>query len=227
MERWAARQTHLRKRGASGSAAQLGGEIDDALENVDLPAAILDRAGVIRWLNARAIETVGDLRGRHFTSFVAPEATHSARRDVATLLLGSEPRSQTQSVLRTPDADRIPVELHTVALKDGGYVVGIFGIVVEQHDRQSAPEFPELTPRQHEVLAALGRGASTNRIATELGISRETVRNHIRAILRAFQVHSRLEAIIEARRRDAASATALPDASWPCRRRDERVVGRT
>jgi DNA-binding NarL/FixJ family response regulator len=49
------------------------------------------------------------------------------------------------------------------------------------------------------VLGQLAGGMSTTQIADSLGIAQETVRNHVRAILRAFGVHSRLEAVVEAR----------------------------
>ena len=57
----------------------------------------------------------------------------------------------------------------------------------------------ELTPRQAEVLRLLEHGRSTDQIAEELHLSRETVRNHIRHILQALGVHSRLEAVALAR----------------------------
>jgi DNA-binding NarL/FixJ family response regulator len=38
-------------------------------------------------------------------------------------------------------------------------------------------------------------------MAATLGVSPETIRNHVRAILRALRVHSRLEAVAEAHRR--------------------------
>lgn len=57
----------------------------------------------------------------------------------------------------------------------------------------------ELTPRQLEILRLLSAGVSTEQIAKDLYISRETVRNHIRHILRALHVHSRLAAVAEAR----------------------------
>jgi DNA-binding NarL/FixJ family response regulator len=44
-------------------------------------------------------------------------------------------------------------------------------------------------------LGLLERGRSTEQIAAELHLSVETVRNHIRAILQALGVHSRLEAV--------------------------------
>lgn len=57
----------------------------------------------------------------------------------------------------------------------------------------------DLTPRQLEILRLLSAGESTDQIATQLFISRETVRNHIRHILRALRVHSRLAAVAKAR----------------------------
>ncbi|HKT43405.1 MAG TPA: LuxR C-terminal-related transcriptional regulator [Gaiellaceae bacterium] len=56
-----------------------------------------------------------------------------------------------------------------------------------------------LTPRQLEILRMLSAGDSTDQIANELCISRETVRNHVRHILRALHVHSRLAAVAKAR----------------------------
>ena len=62
-----------------------------------------------------------------------------------------------------------------------------------------------LTPRQAEVLRLLERGRSTEQIADQLHLSLETVRNHIRAVLRALNVHSRLEAVAVARREHIAA----------------------
>jgi DNA-binding CsgD family transcriptional regulator len=59
----------------------------------------------------------------------------------------------------------------------------------------------DLTPRQAEVLRLLGEGLSTEAIADRLGIAVETSRNHIRAVLRGLNVHSRLEAVVAGRER--------------------------
>jgi DNA-binding NarL/FixJ family response regulator len=50
------------------------------------------------------------------------------------------------------------------------------------------------------VLQMLGEGASTEQIAAMLHLSKETVRNHIRHVLRALGAHSRLEAVAKANR---------------------------
>jgi DNA-binding NarL/FixJ family response regulator len=55
-----------------------------------------------------------------------------------------------------------------------------------------------LTPRQAEVLGYLARGYSTEEMASAMGVSKETVRNHVRGLLRTLGVHSRLEAVATA-----------------------------
>ena len=53
--------------------------------------------------------------------------------------------------------------------------------------------------RQAEVLRLLEHGRSTEQIANELHLSPETVRNHVRRLLRALGVHTRLEAVAQVR----------------------------
>lgn len=59
--------------------------------------------------------------------------------------------------------------------------------------------FPELTPREIEVLGLIARGFNNKRIADHLVISPKTVRNHVSNILSKLQVVDRAEAIIRAR----------------------------
>jgi len=58
---------------------------------------------------------------------------------------------------------------------------------------------PRLTHRQREILSLLVEGVRAKQIASRLGLSETTVRNHIRAILRELGVHSQLEAVARAR----------------------------
>ncbi len=68
-------------------------------------------------------------------------------------------------------------------------------------DERSLPEetFPELTPRELEVLKLIAQGARNREIAETLVISEKTVRNHITAIFGKLQVADRAQAIIKAR----------------------------
>ena len=192
----------LRRPKASDAAAWLGGNIDDALAEIRVPAFILSRDGVIQWQNARATEVVGDTRGRHFSSVVAPETVHEARVEFAKQVVGTARTTNRRLVMRSADGARSNVEVHAVSLDDGRQVVGVFGIMeVATEYAAPAPLREALTPRQHQVLVELARGASTEQIAASLGVARETVRNHVRGVLRALRVHSRLEAVAEARRR--------------------------
>lgn len=59
----------------------------------------------------------------------------------------------------------------------------------------------QLTPRQYEVLDQLGRGYSNKVIGRHLNLSENTVRVHVQALLAAFNVASRAEAVAAARDR--------------------------
>jgi len=54
---------------------------------------------------------------------------------------------------------------------------------------------PLLTPREVEVLAAVGQGMSNKAIACRLGISAHTVKYHLEAIFTKLDVRSRAEAV--------------------------------
>jgi LuxR family maltose regulon positive regulatory protein len=56
----------------------------------------------------------------------------------------------------------------------------------------------ELTERELEILALIGRGRSNKQIATELGLSAWTVNGHVTRILRKLQVESRAAAVAAA-----------------------------
>jgi DNA-binding NarL/FixJ family response regulator len=57
-----------------------------------------------------------------------------------------------------------------------------------------------LTKRQLEVLRLLAEGRSTDEIATKLGLSTTTVRNYVANLLLRLGVHSRLQAVVVARK---------------------------
>lgn len=62
-----------------------------------------------------------------------------------------------------------------------------------------AAPFPDLTPREREVLDLLAAGRSNGAIAHTLVISPKTVRNHVSNILTKLQVADRAQAIIRGR----------------------------
>jgi DNA-binding NarL/FixJ family response regulator len=103
--------------------------------------------------------------------------------------------------------------VHTVF--NGGYVVGDQVFDFEGLERWIEPQtenalrpysdpgepFQPLSGREMEVLAQLTHGLSNKEIATELGISHQTVKNHVTSILRKLGVEDRTQAAIYALRR--------------------------
>lgn len=64
----------------------------------------------------------------------------------------------------------------------------------------AAPDWAELplTPRQKHVLHLLTQGLSNKLIARELGVSLDTVKDHVAAVLKALGVSSRTQAVVAA-----------------------------
>lgn len=166
---------------------------------MNVPSYVIDRAGVVRWMNEAARAMVGDQVGRQFTSVVAPEDTRRARELFVRKILGNTEVTDAPVAVVDADGGRIAVEISSVPLRQGEHVVGVFGQVSNVlEEPQPHPEL-HLTPRQAEVLSLLERGRSTVQIADELHLSRETVRNHVRHLLHALGASSRLEAVAVAR----------------------------
>jgi DNA-binding CsgD family transcriptional regulator len=184
-------------------AAALGGDIDGALDAIGVPAYLLDRHGVVRWQNVQAVALFGARERRAFNPAFAPEDRERARTEFAKKVTRTQLVTDFDAVMLTSAGGRVPVQIHSVAMEEGDRVVAVFG-VLEVDDVRSDPaslRSSKLTPRQYEVLRALAEGRSTAQIAASTHLSQETVRNHVRRLLRALGVHSRLGAVAEARRR--------------------------
>lgn len=61
-----------------------------------------------------------------------------------------------------------------------------------------SPSAIQLSPRQHEVLMKVIQGKPNKVIARELGISDQTVKSHVMAVLTAMGVSNRTEAVYKA-----------------------------
>jgi PAS domain S-box-containing protein len=185
----------------AGALDALTADLRPALERLNVPVYVLDRDRRIRWLNDAAEELVGPMTGHVFTDVVAPEHADRVREEFARKLLGAKVTDFGVNVLG-PDGRRVRVEVSSTPLEDEGQVVGVFGIVRAVPDDVHPPLPPDarLTPRQHDVLVLLDSGCSTAEIAAELGVSPETVRNHLREVFRRLGVRSRIAALATARR---------------------------
>jgi DNA-binding NarL/FixJ family response regulator len=172
-------------------------DLAPSIAKLTVPAYILDRDATVRWMNAAAVARFGDLRGKQISQIVEPADLVLARQEFAAKMLGTQEATEGAVTIRTLDGARQTVEISSTQLLDSGSIVGVFGLA-NPADEPAVPaaDSPHLTPRQLDVLRHVAAGHSTAVIASRLGISIDTVRNHIRAILGRLGVHTRLEAVI-------------------------------
>ena len=186
---------------ATGPRVPDATQMRDALEEVSVPSFVVDRDGVVRWVNRAGINLTGDIRGRLYTSVIPPHLVPRARERFASVVVAGRTRDVDAEFVAT-DGSTVHAGLCAVPLRSGEVVVGVFGQLVDTPRRTAPPEKapPHLTPRQFEIVGLLARGHGTHAIAVHLGLKPQTVKAHIRGLLRALGVSSRLEAVAVARR---------------------------
>jgi DNA-binding CsgD family transcriptional regulator len=187
--------------GTGGDAVPIEDQkLKPVMERLGVPAYALDVRGMIRWLNQAAIALIGDIRGRPFTNVIAPQDVSRLRQQFARKL-SEGGSSNFDATLITRQGRIAHIGATSTALTRGGQVVGLFGVMTRPAVEHEPPVGAErLTPRQLEVLQLLARGSTTDGIAAHLHLSRETVRNHVRALLERLGATTRLEAVAFARR---------------------------
>jgi DNA-binding NarL/FixJ family response regulator len=94
--------------------------------------------------------------------------------------------------------------IRAIAVVAGGEAIFGAGVATRALRYFSTPRadptvFPELTPREREVLTLIASGLNNAAIAGRLGLAPNTVGNHISNIFAKLQVASRAEAIVRAR----------------------------
>ena len=104
-------------------------------------------------------------------------------------------------LLKGAGQDEILAEIRSVV---AGQVVigpGVAGRLIGylQTPPTSGVPFPELTPREREILDGIAQGQGNAVIAARLGLAPKTVGNHVSAIFAKLQVAGRTEAILRAR----------------------------
>jgi NarL family two-component system response regulator LiaR len=77
-----------------------------------------------------------------------------------------------------------------------------------QFNREPEIDDTHLTAREKELLTLVAKGWDNARIAEELGLAEQTVRNYTSTIYEKLEVHSRAEAIVWARERGFADEEA-------------------
>jgi DNA-binding NarL/FixJ family response regulator len=105
-------------------------------------------------------------------------------------------------LLKGADQEEIRRAVHAVVAGEMIVAPAAAAHVLARLAAPAAPAvpFPELTPREREVLDAMARGRSNGAIAAELGLAAKTVGNHVSTIFTKLGVATRAEAVVAARR---------------------------
>jgi DNA-binding NarL/FixJ family response regulator len=102
-------------------------------------------------------------------------------------------------VLKGADSDDLLRAIAAVAAGEAIFGPGLARRALQALSAPREPAFAELTRREREVLELIASGMSNPGIAARLGLSPNTVSNHVSSIFSKLQVGSRAEAIIRAR----------------------------
>lgn len=103
------------------------------------------------------------------------------------------------------DAQREDIVLAVLAVAAGDTVYGgavgrrITDFFISNRQRYTAQVFPDLTPRERDILQLVALGLGNHEIARRLVLSEKTIRNNFATILTKLQVHDRAAAVAKAR----------------------------
>ena len=182
---------------------ELGGaDITAALEDLPMHAFVLDANATVRWQNRAAQDGIGDRVGQKWAAVMTEKSLTDVEAFWTDILCSGEPAEITIDVV-LPDGTVSRRDVSAAPLKEGGSVVGVFGIGTADGDTIADPANWDklgLTERQAEILQLLAQGKSTSQIAEELFLSKTTVRNHVAHLMANLGVHTRVQAVVAAAR---------------------------
>lgn len=97
-------------------------------------------------------------------------------------------------------SDQLTESVEQVMKGEAPMSPGIARMVIQHLQQPAAPveNLYQLTSREKQILSGLSKGNSYKMIASEFGISIDTVRTHIKRIYEKLQVHSQTEAVSKA-----------------------------
>ncbi|MGW5424727.1 response regulator [Streptomyces sp. NPDC003943] len=108
-------------------------------------------------------------------------------------------------LLKNTDAKDLLEAVRTVARGEGLIAPAVTRRLIAEFAAPSRPAPPDsavldaLTPREREVLAALGAGLSNAEIAVRLEMAEATVKTHVSKVLGKLELRSRVQAAVLAR----------------------------
>jgi DNA-binding NarL/FixJ family response regulator len=120
------------------------------------------------------------------------------------LLKSVEPEQLAESIRLLIGGE--PIIPHTMAAK----LLTEFRAMAKKAEQPPAPSTTPLTDRETEILQWLAKGQSNKEIGANLGISDNTVKIHLKNILRKLHMNSRVQAAVYAHRQGLVDESMAP-----------------
>ncbi|WP_312743603.1 nitrate/nitrite response regulator protein NarP [Cedecea neteri] len=139
------------------------------------------------------LDTLNALRRDGISARVVILTVSDARSDIFTLIdAGAD-----GYLLKDSDPEVLLQDIHRCLTGEKAFSEQVREYLTNRgNERQSSDPFAILTERELDVLSEVARGLSNKQIASGLHISEETVKVHIRNLLRKLQVRSRVAATV-------------------------------
>lgn len=170
-------------------------------ERTSNPVALLDGERRIVAVNEAGVALLGasreDLVGTSMEESVKPSERAVSRRDWRAFLKSGQ-YTGTRDVAR-PDGTEVAIDFAARMADVGGRRLAIYVALVKGQRRGGARTaqgaVAGLTNREREVVTLIALGRETGQIATELHISAETVRTHVRNAMSKLGAHTRAQLV--------------------------------
>ncbi|MEU3522439.1 PAS domain-containing protein [Streptomyces sp. NPDC038707] len=188
-------------------------------DRVSVPVAVCDVYGRVVLANpAMATEcgtTPGGLRGRQVLELFRPQEAGQVERIAEALRLRHRSRYQVSVCWQAPGGAERYGELTADPVSDSAEETPALLVMLRVlGERAPGPEPARTTEVERQVLALLAGGATTDRAARELGLSRDGVSYHLRRLSARWGAANRTELVARA----YALGVLLPGV-WPPRAR--------
>ena len=154
----------------------------------------VNRTGHLRSVDVQ-IETKDGHTGDYLLS--AETVTIHGQRCVLTVMLDITERKQTEAELLTA----IEAVMQDTSWFGQKVVEKLASLTSRGRAKATGPSVSDVTPRGRDVLGLIARGLRDEDIGAKLGMSRNTVRNHVSAIYKVTGVRRRSELVVWARER--------------------------
>jgi two-component system nitrate/nitrite response regulator NarL len=189
----------------------MNGASSPAALQIVLRARAPERRDALARALRRAGHSIADAAGDADAALIdlAPGEPTAEEEGVPTVVL-----SDSSALARDVEMQAVLPRAATPRQIDAALRAAAAGLLVRARDHAAIAGFspaeedaaPLLTPRELEILAAIGEGFSNKAVARRLGISAHTVKFHLEAIFAKLHAGTRAEAVAKGLRRGLIEA---------------------